>query len=198
MTWLTRSAANARIQELAALFPVFQSDAWRPHPPLKRGIHLDLIELGAITEDEARSLFRHYTSRICYQKGLAAGGSRFDLTGAPDGEVLPQEVAAAAKAVEDITAKRIAHAKTSGPAYKAQRRSEIAAERKASEAAANQRALHETAAAPAGDIEHAHVDAPPPAPAEPRRMSLADLKIAAQRRRAEASFPDVIDNSTPF
>ena len=82
------------IAALAGLFPaVFVAEQWKPHRPLKRGVHNDLIERGVLLARECRVL-RWYVSRRMYQVALAAGGPRYGLDGEPAGEVTPDQMAA--------------------------------------------------------------------------------------------------------
>src|SRR5258706_15841291 len=70
------------IAVLAELFPeLFVADGWKPHRPLKTGIHRDLVDRGVLLPDECRAVFRRYCSRLMYQRAVAAGGPRFDLDG---------------------------------------------------------------------------------------------------------------------
>src|SRR5258706_8079668 len=99
------------IVALAGLFPaVFVAEQWKPHRPLKRGIHNDLIERGVLLARECRVL-RWYVSRRMYQVALAAGGPRYDLDGHAVGEVTPAEAAGAQAVVAELEAKRAHKAK---------------------------------------------------------------------------------------
>jgi ProP effector len=94
------------IAVLAELFPaLFFAEQWKPHRPLKRGVHNDLIEHGELLARECRVL-RWYLSRRMYQVALAAGGPRYDLDGQPAGEVTPDEADHAKAAVSAIEAKQ--------------------------------------------------------------------------------------------
>jgi ProP effector len=94
------------ISALAELFPfAFTAEKWKPHRPLKRGVHNDLIEHGVLLARECRVL-RWYVSRRMYQVALAAGGPRYDLDGQPAGEVTPDEADHAKAAVSAIEAKQ--------------------------------------------------------------------------------------------
>jgi sRNA-binding protein len=109
------AAKPARPQELiaalAGLFPaVFVAEQWKPHRPLKRGIHNDLIERGVLLARECKVL-RWYVSRRMYQVSLAAGGPRYDLDGHAVGEVTPAEAAGAQAVVAELEAKRARKAK---------------------------------------------------------------------------------------
>jgi hypothetical protein len=78
------------ITALAELFPrAFTTERWRPHKPLKVGVHADLIATGALTPREVRAALRVYTKRRMYLAAVAAGGFRHDLDGNPAGEVNP-------------------------------------------------------------------------------------------------------------
>jgi sRNA-binding protein len=94
------------------LFPsAFIAEKWKPHRPLKVGIHKDLIERGLLLPDECRIVLRRYCSRLMYQRAVAVGGPRFDLDGHAVGEVTPDEVGHAKAAVAIIEAKRARKAK---------------------------------------------------------------------------------------
>jgi ProP effector len=155
------------ISALAELFPaVFVADRWKPHKPLKIGIHQDLIDAGVLSPDECRDVLRLYTWRLQYQKVVAAGGPRFDLDGHADGEVSPDEIAHAKAIVTAIEQKREAKARA------------IATEKKAARKAAK---LPAPTQAPREVL---------PAPlVKPRRLGLADLKAAARARREAAGEP---------
>jgi sRNA-binding protein len=86
--------AHDIIAALATIFPqTFTAEKWRPHRPLKIGIHLDLIATGILSQHEAWPALRSYTRRRMYLAAVAAGGPRIDLDGNPAGEVTPAEAA---------------------------------------------------------------------------------------------------------
>jgi sRNA-binding protein len=100
------------ISALAELFPsAFVMDKWKPHKPLKIGIHQDLIDGGVLLPDEGRAVFRRYCSPLMYQRALAAGGPRYGLNGEPAGEVTAERMAGGKSVVTAIEAKRAAKAK---------------------------------------------------------------------------------------
>src|SRR6266853_6172954 len=71
-TALASTLTPAKLQDLtvalAGLFPaVFVAEQWKPHRPLKRGVHNDLIERGVLLPGECRAVFRRYCSRLMYQ-----------------------------------------------------------------------------------------------------------------------------------
>jgi sRNA-binding protein len=163
------AAKPARPQELiaalAGLFPaVFVAEQWKPHRPLKRGIHNDLIERGVLLARECRVL-RWYVSRRMYQVALAAGGPRYDLDGHVVGEVTPDEADRAKTDVSVIEAKRAAKAKA------------VAAERTAARKAAKTAETSVLTKAPR-EVQPAN-KTPPAKP----RLSLDGLRAAARARR---------------
>jgi ProP effector len=154
------------IAALAGLFPaVFVAEQWKPHRPLKRGVHNDLIERGVLLARECRVL-RLYVSRRMYQVALAAGGARYGLDGQPAGEVTPDEANTAKAAVAAIEAKRARKAKVIAD--------ERTAARKAGKTAKTP-VLTEalTAGQPATATQSAR----------PAKLGLAELKAAALSRR---------------
>jgi ProP effector len=150
------------IAVLGELFPaLFVADQWKPHRPLKTGIHRDLVDRGLLSPDECRAVLRRYVSRRMYQVALAAGGPRYSLDGEPAGEVTPEQMAGGKSLVATIEAKRARRAKV------------IAAARKAAK-----EAPREVQSA----ISVAY--------AKPARLGLAELKAAARaRREADARAP---------
>src|SRR5215472_8225161 len=74
--------ADQTLSALAELFPaVLVADGWKPHRPLKLGIHRDLIDCGVLSPDECRVVLRRYCLRLMYRRAIAAGGPRFGLDG---------------------------------------------------------------------------------------------------------------------
>jgi ProP effector len=106
----------SNIAALADLFPkTFTAERWKPHKPLKIGIHTDLIAAGILTPREVRNALAAYTKHRMYLAAVAAGGFRFDLNGNPAGEVTSVEAAHALESLArlDAAAKDMAlHAKT--------------------------------------------------------------------------------------
>jgi sRNA-binding protein len=97
--------AQELIRALAELFPaVFIADGWKPHRPLKLGIHQ--VDRGVLLPDECHAVFRRYCSRLTYQKALASGGSRYGLDGELAGEVTPEQMAGGQSRVAAIEARR--------------------------------------------------------------------------------------------
>ena len=150
--------AQELIRALAELFPaVFIADGWKPHRPLKLGIHQDLIDRGVLLPDECHAVFRRYCSRLTYQKALASGGSRYALDGELAGEVTPEQMAGGQSRVAAIEARRALKAKA------------IAAEKQATRQVAKApKALQPPIAAQFG-----------------KPASLADLKAAARKKSAQ-------------
>jgi ProP effector len=86
------ATAKETIGILAELYPnTFTRERWQSHKPLKVGTDRDLIESGALTEPEVRSVLWHYCGRYQYFIGVANGGARYDLNGQPCGEVTADE-----------------------------------------------------------------------------------------------------------
>jgi sRNA-binding protein len=161
------------LSTLAELFPaVFVADRWKPHRPLKVGIHQDLIERGLLSPDECRAVFRRYCSRLMYQRALAAGGPRYGLDGEPAGEVTGDQMAGVKAAVTSIEAKGAAKAKA------------IAAERTAARKVAKTTKTPVLTKAPREGQPAASVPS-----AKPARLGLAELKEAARARRERVGKP---------
>jgi sRNA-binding protein len=156
------------ISALAELFPfAFTAEQWKPHRPLKRGIHNDLIERGVLLARECRVL-RWYVSRRMYQLALAAGGARYNLDGQPAGEATLEEADRAKAAVAAIEARQKRRA--------AAARADVDKERAARKAA--------VALIPAEAPQTARpTDKTPPAKSG---LSLDGLRAAARARREAA------------
>jgi sRNA-binding protein len=100
-----REAALQTLAALAELYPAcFVADKSKPHRPLKRGIHRDLIDRGILRPNECRLVFLLYVTRRQYQKALAASGPRVDLDGNVDGEVTAEEIENARRVMVRINA----------------------------------------------------------------------------------------------
>jgi ProP effector len=149
------------------LFPsAFIAEKWKPHRPLKVGIHKDLIERGLLLPHECGAVFRRYCSRLMYQHALAAGGLRYGLDGEPAGDVTPDEADHAKAAAAKLEAKRVRQAKA------------ITAERTGSRKATKTAKLPAPSKAP-GKVQ--------PAPfVKHGKLGLADEKAAARTRREAA------------
>jgi sRNA-binding protein len=149
-------AALQTISALAELFPnCFVADRWKPHRPLARGIHRELIERGILQPRECSLVLRLYVGRLMYQHALAAGGVRINLGGLPVGEVAADEIKQAEAAIARSEAKAAARAQSA---------------RGARQAAYAERVQQKPAPAPAP-------------PANMKRDGLAALKAAAAARR---------------
>jgi ProP effector len=148
--------ADEIICVLAELFPqTFVAEAWRPHRPLKIGIHADLA--GVLTGDELRLAVRHYVNRLMYQRALVAGAARVDLEGNPAETVSPEQAAGA----EHLVDGRIKRAEA-----------RMLAARQVWKSNHQRRPNKSTEPIP-----------PTPAPTQ-RPLGLADLKAAALARKA--------------
>jgi ProP effector len=148
------------ISALAELFQAaFVADGRKPHRPLKRGVHRDLIDRGVLLPNECRAVFRRYCLRLMYQRALGAGGPRYGLNGEPAGEVTAEQMAGDKSVVTAIEAKRAAKAKA------------IAAERTAARKAAKTAKTPVLTKAPRKGQPVASVPSP-----KPGRLGLAELK----------------------
>jgi sRNA-binding protein len=161
------TTSDANIAALAALFPAaFSAEPWQTHRPLKVGIGDELVARGVLGAREVNVALKQYVDRLMYQKCLAAGGARFDLEGNVSGEVSTEQRCRASRLVARIKARQLAEAE-------------------AAKAEADKAAVR-PAPTPNSVLNRKDVK-PPPAqttPAGSGRLGLADLKRAAQERRA--------------
>jgi ProP effector len=158
----TKSEAN--IAALAALFPAaFSAEPWQAHRPLKVGIGNDLVARGVFGAPEVNAALKRYVDRLTYQKCLAAGGARVDLDGNVAGEVSTGHRCRAERMLARIKARDAAAAKAE-------------AERK--------EAVRAAAAPPSNRVVSMPRRAQTTPPTSSGRLGLADLKRAAQERRA--------------
>jgi sRNA-binding protein len=170
--------SDAHIAALAAMFPAaFSAETWQEHRPWKVGIGNDLVARGVLGKRAVNAALKRYVDRLMYQKCLAAGGARVDLEGNIAGEVSSEHRSRAERLVARIEAHQLAEA----AAVKAE--------------AESIEAVRQAAAIPS--MLDARVVVMPTQPeATPstgsHRLGLADLKRAAQERRArqEASVFD--------
>jgi sRNA-binding protein len=163
----TKSDVN--IAALAALFPAaFSAEPWQAHRPLKVGIGNELVTRGVLDEREVNAVLKQYVDRLMYQKCLAAGGARFDLEGNVAGEVSREQRCRATRLVARIKARQLAEAATA----KAEVESK-AAVRKAA-----------TLNSMPNDKVTVLLPLAQKTPPGTGRLGLADLKRAAQERRA--------------
>jgi hypothetical protein len=101
------SDETTRIRErLVREFPhVFQPKGWAK-PPLKVGIHRDILErLPDLFTHQVRAALRDYTGGPTYLRGLKAGALRFDLDGKWAGNVTEDEAKSAKQRLDEITSK---------------------------------------------------------------------------------------------
>jgi sRNA-binding protein len=207
------AAANTPLAPLALLaerFPAaFAAAPWMQHRPLKVGVREDLITLDLLPETEVKIALRAYTQRLQYQKCLAAGGSRFDLNGEPCGAVTSEQAACAAGMVARLEAKPAAQTKTAVDASRRKREATQRAQPQGARQPPQPRVWKVEphvwpAESPTPSMDRPRSDQPsstscPSAPAAaappvestpgPKRLGLADLKRAAQERRALAAKP---------
>jgi sRNA-binding protein len=167
---LHASGIRQRFAHLATLFPaVFSAEPWQAHRPLKVGIGDDLVARGVLGVPEANAALKGYVDRLMYQKCLAAGGARIDLEGNVAGEVSSEQRYRAERLLARIKARQLAET----PAAKAEADSKRAVRR---------------AAMPPLVAQPKAIAMPPPVQRTPPtgsgRLGLADLKRAAQERRA--------------
>jgi sRNA-binding protein len=136
---------------------------------LKVGIGNDLLARGVRGERKVNAALKRYVDRLMYQKCLAAGGARVDLEGNVAGEVSNEHRSRAERLVARIEARQLA-------------------ETAAAKAAAESEKAVRHAAMPSSAFNGKAVFMPPPAQTTPPggsgRLGLADLKRAAQERRA--------------
>lgn len=128
--------------------------------PLKTGIYADIIAKvgGAITPDELKLALRSYVRNIGYQKAMARPGAmRVDTEGNPVEAASEQHAASATRAAAAYFARQVAR--------------KAAARAACAEPEAPARPVHSS---PAPMSEH------------PRRLSLSDLRAAAQARKVAA------------
>jgi ProP effector len=165
---MTKAARRARIDAVIRLlcdsFPQTFSRRGQYPRPLKVGVYADaLAALGcAIQPRDLRSALRAYTSRGGYLRALTAGAPRIGIEGEPAGAVTPDEELVAKARLAEL-AKRAAPTPVPG---------------KTTLAAQNE--LETPAQTSAAEVANAL------APADPKRLSLADLREAGRRRREAA------------
>jgi sRNA-binding protein len=89
----------AVLAKLAELYPAcFVAEASGHHRPLKIGIYADLRKRGLKAAEVG--VLGVYTRRLAYLKAIAAGGLRYDLDGNPCGEVTVDQMTDAAAKIE--------------------------------------------------------------------------------------------------
>jgi sRNA-binding protein len=198
------AAASAALALLHQQFPVaFTLEPWKPHRPLKIGVDRDLIALDLLPGAEVKIALRAYTQRLHYQKCLAAGGSRFDLNGEPCGTVTSEQAACAAGVVARLEAKS-----ASETVVEANRQKREATQRAKGAKQPPQPRVWKVepqiwpGGSPTSSMDRSRSDQPlstacrsttataaPPVESTPdtKRLGLADLKRAAQERRALAA-----------
>jgi ProP effector len=161
----TKSESN--IAALAAMFPAaFSTEPWQEHRPLKVGIGNDLVARGVFGRREVNAALKRYVDRLMYQKCLAAGGDRVDLEGNVAGEVSNEHRSRAERLVARIEERQRAEAAAAKAAVESEK-----VVRHAS-SAFNDRAVFMP------------LPAQTTLPTGSGRLGLADLKRAAQERRA--------------
>ncbi len=168
--------SDAHIATLAALFPaVFSAEPWQAHRPLKVGIGDELVARGVLGGREVNAALKQYVDRLMYQKCLAAGDARIDLDGNVAGEVSSEQRCRAERMVARIKARQSAGAAA------------VKAEAESKEAARQAPAIPSM-------LDRRPVVMPPPRgtpSTSSHRLGLADLKRAAQERRARREVKGV-------
>jgi sRNA-binding protein len=168
MKMITKSDTN--IAALAALFPAaFCAEPWQAHRPLKVGIGNDLVARGVLGPREINAALKRYVDRLMYQKCLVAGGARIDLEGNVAGEVSNEHRSRAERVVARIEARQLVETG--------------AAKAKAEGGRGVGHAALPSSVPKAEAIAMPHA-AQTISPAGTGRLGLADLKRAAQERRA--------------
>jgi ProP effector len=164
----TKSDAN--IAALAALFPAaFSAEPWQTHRPLKVGIGNDLVARGVLGAPAVNAALKRYVDRLMYQKCLAAGGARVDLEGNVAGEVSREQRCRAERLVGRIKARLLADAAAAN--------TEAESKEAVRQAVAPSSVLNDKVVvmSPLGERTP---------PTGSGRLGLAELKRAAQERRA--------------
>jgi sRNA-binding protein len=182
--------ASRGIALLAERFPaVFALEGWQPHKPLKIGIKADIAATGIMPAEDIRPALRLYVQRLMYQRALAAGGSRYDLNGEPCGEVTAEQASIAATAAAHIAAVAQTKGATAITVWKAKANKprkvwKVFPDGYGANKPDKCREPENITAAPAPTPDLTTTSATS-ADQTPKRLSLADLKKAAQQRRGE-------------
>jgi sRNA-binding protein len=178
--------ANGGIAVLAQHFPaVFAREGWQPHKPLKIGINKDIAAAGTMPTEDIGPTLRLYVQRLMYQRALAAGGSRYGLDGEPCGEVTAEQAAGAATSAAHIETETQTKCAAAIAAWKAHKPRNMKVFRDGCDANKpdERREPEGITAAPPPAPEMAAAPAPRTEPVA-KRLGLADLRRAAQERRA--------------
>ena len=148
---------DATIARLCERFPKTFFMLERKRVPLKVGIYDDLVAAlgGEIARWLIKAALKEYVWNLSYRQSQLQNRPRLDLNGEPCGEVSEADARSAAS---DVAAR--------AAIYRERKR---LAKAQAKAAAP----VKETSAPPS----------PPPAPPLPKRLGLADLRAAAQRRK---------------
>jgi sRNA-binding protein len=134
---------------------------------LKVGIGNDLVARGVLGARDVNAALKRYVDRLMYQKCLAAGCARVDLEGNVVGEVSHEQCCHAERRVARIEARESAEA------------AKVKAETESKEAV-----RQATAPASNGKVFSMPPRPETTPPASSGRLGVADLKRAAQERRA--------------
>jgi ProP effector len=179
--------ANGGIAVLAEHFPtVFALEGWQPHKPLKIGIKEDIAAAGIMPAEDIGPTLRLYVRRLMYQRALAAGGSRYDLNGEPRGEVTAEQAAGAAASAAHIETEAQIRGTAAIAAWKAKKPRKVWKVFPDVDDTNKPDKRKESGDVTAAPPLAPELPATPPTPTEPatKRLGLADLRRAAQERRA--------------
>src|SRR5262245_38220510 len=164
---MATTAVESTINLLCERFPKAFARFEQRRQPLKVGIHLDLAVLGLPEKDLARAL-RIYVCNRVYRDRLRVGATRIDLNGEPAGVVTPEQVPTPKDGVAAKSHRRRTRSQSS-PA----RKHAVGAKPHSNPAVGN------PSISPKPQVT------PMVSPvAAVKRMSLADLRAAAQQRKA--------------
>jgi len=163
---MTTTAVESTINLLCERFPKAFARFEQRRQPLKIGIHLDLIAaIPDVPEKDLRVALRIYTANAVYRSRLCVGAPRINLNGEPAGVVTPEQV----------------------PTPKDRQRTQLQSS-PAQESAAKPHGVaakpHSNQAVGTPDTSSsARLKAAASPVATVKRMSLADLRAAAQQRK---------------
>lgn len=92
-----KSQRDPILEQLLATYAVFKEAR-----PLAIGVHRVIQERQPeLTKEKLGKAMKIHTSTTRYLKAVAKGGARYDLDGQAQGDITPEQQAAAAKLVED-------------------------------------------------------------------------------------------------
>jgi sRNA-binding protein len=187
---------KTNLNAFCELFPAaFAAAPFETHRPLALGIDKKLVELGVLSEAEAKAALRYYVRRVMYNKSCVAGAPRIDLDGNVAGFVSEEEAECSRGRLLEVLRKRDAQAdslrsarQVACDARREERRSE---EWATAIAKARQDRLEKEAKAAERQAAKAVAEskfAAPEVPAPRSGDGLSGLRQAAARRKAEILF----------